>query len=59
VEVIERAIERGEVRPDIPVTAVVHLIGSLVSMRAITGQDMPTHDDVERLVEFVLNGIST
>ena len=55
--VFERAIERGEVRADTPVTATVQLIGGLVVMRAITRQDMPTLDEVDQLVDFVLNGI--
>ncbi len=56
--VYERAIERGEVRADIPVTATVQLIGGLVVMRAITRQDMPTLDEVDELVDLVLNGIT-
>ena len=58
VAVFERAIERGEVRADIPMTAAVQLIGSLVTLRAITGQQMPGLDEVDTLIEFVLNGIS-
>jgi AcrR family transcriptional regulator len=59
VVVFERAISRGEVRPDTPMTAAVQLLGSLVCMRAITGQDMPAVDEVDQMVDFVLNGIST
>ncbi len=57
--VYERAIERGEVRADIPVSATVQLIGGLVVMRAITRQDMPTLDEVDQLVDLMLNGIGT
>ena len=56
--VFERAIERGEVRPDVPVEAVVQFLGSLVSMRAVTGQEMPPAEELDRLVEFVLHGVS-
>ncbi len=55
--VYERAIERGEVRADIPVTSTVQLIGGLVVMRAITRQDMPTLEEVDELVDLVLHGI--
>ncbi len=58
-EVFERAIARGEVRPDIPMRTVVQLVGSLVSMRAVIGQDVPTMADLDHLVDFVLHGIST
>jgi AcrR family transcriptional regulator len=57
-EVFERAIERGEVRPDAHVEAAVQFLGSLVSMRAVSGHDMPGLDELEHLVEFVLHGIS-
>ena len=57
--VFERAIERGEVRPDIPLDAVVQFLGSLVSMRAVTGQDMPPAEELDQLVEFVLHGVAS
>jgi AcrR family transcriptional regulator len=56
--VFERAIERGEVRPDIPLDAVVQFLGSLVAMRAVTGQDMPPAEELDQLVEFVLHGVT-
>jgi AcrR family transcriptional regulator len=59
VAVFERAIIRGAVRPDTPMTAAVQVLGALVVMRAITGQEMPAMDEVDQMVEFVLNGIST
>ena len=49
----------GEVRADTPMSAAVQLLGAVVCMRAITGQDMPTVDEVDQMVDFVLNGIST
>jgi AcrR family transcriptional regulator len=58
-EVFQRAIDRGEVRPDIPLGVVVQVLGSLVSTRAVTGQPMPTLEDLDQLVDFVLHGIST
>ena len=59
VDVFERAIARGEVRPDMPMAAVVQFLGGLVAMRAITGQEMPGLDELDELVELVLNGINT
>jgi AcrR family transcriptional regulator len=59
VPVFERAIRRGEVRPDIPMSAVVQLLGAVVCMRAISGQEMPAVAEVDQMVEFVLNGITT
>jgi AcrR family transcriptional regulator len=54
----ERAIARGEVRPDIPMTIAVQLLGGIIAMRATTGQQMPEMDEVDALVDFVLQGIS-
>ena len=59
VPVFERAISRGEVRADTPVSAAVQVLGALVVMRAITGQEMPVVEEVDQMVDFVLNGITT
>ena len=56
--VFERAIARGEVRPDIPMRTAIHLVGSMVAVRVITGQEMPTMEQLDELVEFALHGIS-
>ena len=53
----ERAIERGEVRPDIDIDAVVQWLGGLLADRAITHRPMPTVDDVDTLVDFTLRGV--
>jgi hypothetical protein len=57
-EVFERAIARGEVRHDIPVRAAVEFLGGLVATRIITGEEMPTLDDLDDLVDLVLHGVS-
>lgn len=57
--IYERAIQRGEVRPDIPVGETIQLIGGLVVFRAIKRQDMPTEEDLDQLVDLILHGIST
>jgi len=56
-EIFQRAMDRGEVRRDIHLTAAVQFIGSLVAARAITSQDPPGLDELDGLVEFVLHGI--
>jgi AcrR family transcriptional regulator len=58
-QVFQRAIERGEVRADVPIETVVQFLGSLVSMRAVTGQEMPSPEELDGLVEFVLHGVAS
>lgn len=53
----ERAIARGEVRPDIDIDAAVQWLGGLLAIRAITHRPMPTIDEVDSLVEFTLRGV--
>jgi AcrR family transcriptional regulator len=53
----ERAIVRGEVRPDIDIAVAVQWLGGLLSARAITGKPMPTLAQVDTLVDFVLHGV--
>ena len=55
--VFERAIERGEVRSDVHLEAALQFIGSLVVTRAVNGHDMPSLDELDQLVDFVLSGI--
>lgn len=55
--VFRRAIDRGEVRPDINLEAVVQFIGSLVAMRAVNGHPMPPMEELDELVDLVLQGI--
>ena len=56
--VFERAIARGELRPDIHVPAAVQFLGGLVVLRAITGHEMPQLGELDPLVELLLRGIS-
>jgi AcrR family transcriptional regulator len=53
----ERAIARGEVRPDIDLDTAVQWLGGLLAVRAITNRPMPTLDDVDQLVAFTLHGV--
>jgi AcrR family transcriptional regulator len=59
VAVFARGIARGEVREDVHIDGAVQFLGSLVAMRAITGQEMPGLDEVDQLVELLLHGISS
>jgi len=53
----ERAIRRGEVRPDIDVDSAVQWLGGLLAIRAITHRPMPGVDEVDSLVAFTLRGV--
>lgn len=53
----ERAIARGEVRPEIDVDSAVQWLGGLLAIRAITHRPMPSVDEADVLVEFTLRGI--
>ncbi len=56
-EIYERAIERGEIRPDVPKQAAVEFLGGLVISRAVMGLPFPAVDEVQELVDFVMRGI--
>src|SRR5689334_18825658 len=53
----ERAIERGEVRPDIDLDIPVQWLGGVLAIRAITHRPMPGPEDVDALVDFTLQGV--
>ena len=52
-----RAIERGEVRPDVDIDVAVQWLGGLLASRVITRRPLPTVEDVDGLVDFTLRGI--
>lgn len=54
----QRAIARGEVRPEVHVNAAVQFLGSLVMARAVSGAPMPGEHEIDLLVDFVLHGVS-
>jgi len=56
-ETFERAIKRGEVRPDVDVDAAVQWLGGLLAIRTITLRPMPMVEEAEALVEFTLRGV--
>jgi AcrR family transcriptional regulator len=53
----QRAIERGEVRPDIDVDSAVQWLGGLLANRAITQRPMPAVTEADSLAEFTLRGV--
>jgi AcrR family transcriptional regulator len=53
----EKAIRRGEVRPDIDIDIAVQWLGGLLATRAITHRPMPAVDEVDALVAFTLRGV--
>ena len=56
-EIYQRAIERGEVRADLPKQTAVQFLGGLVISRAVMGLPFPAVDEVQELVDFVMRGI--
>ncbi len=53
----ERAIARGEVRPDVDVDSAVQWLGGVLTIRAITRRPLPGVEDAEALVDFTLRGV--
>jgi AcrR family transcriptional regulator len=53
----ERAIARGEVRPDVDIDSAVQWLGGMITVRAVSGRPMPTVDEVDALVQFTLRGV--
>ena len=56
-EAFQRAIERGEVRPDADIDSAVEWLGGAITVRAVQGRPLPTVEDVPRLVGFTLRGV--
>jgi AcrR family transcriptional regulator len=52
-----RAMDRGEIRKDVDLDAVVQWLGGLLAVRAITNRPFPSIDDLPELVEMTLRGI--
>jgi AcrR family transcriptional regulator len=57
--ILERAIERGEIRPDLDLELVCDLlVGSLYS-RALVGRATLSRNQAERYVDYLLDGLRT
>lgn len=53
---IDRAIARGDLRPDIDRDLVLDIVGSLVHYRAMFGPDHLRDDQAEQAIEVILRG---
>jgi AcrR family transcriptional regulator len=60
IEMLERARERGEIRPDVDPTVVVDVLaGALMFRQLLTGRVYPTPPDyAEQLIEMVWSGLT-
>ncbi|WP_051705997.1 TetR/AcrR family transcriptional regulator [Nocardioides aequoreus] len=57
-EIFRRAKERGEIDVEVPVSLLVKLVSGLVVLATVMGNDSPTSEDLEALVDLVVRGIS-
>jgi AcrR family transcriptional regulator len=55
--VFQRAIARGELRPDVDLGWATQWLGGLLAARVITGRALPRVEDVDLLVDMTLNGL--
>jgi AcrR family transcriptional regulator len=55
--VLQRAIARGELRPDIDLAWATQWLGGLLATRMITGRSLPRVDEVDVLVDMTLKGL--
>ena len=55
-QMFKRAIARGEVRPDVNLSAAVELLAGILLVRTITSVPMPAAREVDGLVDLVLLG---
>jgi AcrR family transcriptional regulator len=56
--VVDRAIERGEVRADVTPDVLFDWLPGLVILRVLANRQLPDLDDVGMLVEMALHGIA-
>lgn len=57
--IFDRAKQRGELDVDVPVELLVKLLPGLVVLATVMGNDTPSPDEVEALVDLVVRGISS
>ena len=58
-KMFERAVERGEIRPEVDLNCCVQWLGGIIASRAITNRPLPTLDEVPHLVDLTLRGVTT
>jgi AcrR family transcriptional regulator len=58
-QMYQRGIERGEVRPDVDVEYASTLLGGVLAYRIVSAEPMPTEDEVDGMVDFLLRAVQT
>jgi AcrR family transcriptional regulator len=56
-EAFDKAIERGEVRPDARLDHALGWIGGIMASRIIADRPMPGLDEVDDMLSFILRGV--
>ena len=56
--VFERAVERGELRPDVPPRMVFEWVPALIVLRAVMSDEPLDPDDAAALVDLTLRGVA-
>ncbi len=54
---LQRGIERGEIRADAPVEYAVNWLSGMVAVRCSMGRQQPTSAEVDDMIDFLFNGI--
>jgi hypothetical protein len=57
--VLERGIERGEIRPDLDMELVCDLLVGSLYTRALVGRARLSRSKAEQYVDYVLDGLRT
>ncbi len=56
-EAFARAVKRGEIRSEARIDYALSWIGGIIASRIIADRPMPTLDDVDEMLDFVLRGV--
>jgi AcrR family transcriptional regulator len=56
-EMLQRGIDRGELRPDFPMDIVADWFAGLLVLYAVIERPLPGQDEVEDLIDMLLDGI--
>lgn len=56
-QLLQRGIERGEIRPDAPLGLLMAAFGGIITQCAVLGREMPKPADVEVLLDLFFGGI--
>lgn len=56
-EMLQRGIDRGEIRSDAPLQLAISLLGGIITQTAALERPMPTSADVEAILDLLFEGI--